>query len=122
MEGVRIVARLAMSLDGYIADADGGYDWIRPDVDDRLDTARQIPFDEFLADVDLVVMGRRCYDEGAAADYPDKEVLVATSHPPGRPRSTFGSRAVTWWTSYAARWSRAEPRSCSAAVSSSTRS
>ena len=82
MEGARIVARLAMSLDGYIADADGGYDWIRPDVDDRLDTARQIPFDQFRTDVDLVVMGRRCYDEGAAADYSDKEVLVATTHPP----------------------------------------
>jgi riboflavin biosynthesis pyrimidine reductase len=31
VEGARIVARLAMSLDGYIADADGGYDWIRPE-------------------------------------------------------------------------------------------
>jgi riboflavin biosynthesis pyrimidine reductase len=29
VEGVRFVARPAMSLDGYIADADGGYDWIR---------------------------------------------------------------------------------------------
>ncbi len=78
----RIVARLAMSLDGYIADKTGGYDWIQPDVDDHLDTERQIPFDDFLETVDLVVMGRHCFDEGAAADYRDKQVVVATTRVP----------------------------------------
>ena len=108
-----------MSLDGYIADADGGYDWIRPDIDDG-STRRTDPFDEFLTDVDLVVMGRRCYDEGSAADYSDKEVLSRPRTLRTSSRSTCGSQVLTWSTSYAARWSRVGQRSCSGAVSSST--
>ena len=60
--------RLAMSLDGYIADADGGYDWIQDVPSEGLDTEHQVPFDEYLRDVDVVVMGRRCFDEGGHAD------------------------------------------------------
>ena len=79
----RISVRLAMSLDGYIADEDGGYDWIQPVPSPHLDTEHQIPFDDFLETVDLVVMGRHCYDEGAAADHVERgtPVLVATSRP-----------------------------------------
>jgi hypothetical protein len=81
-----IGVRLAMSLDGYIADGDGGYDWIEPVPSPSLDTAHQLPFDEFLDDVDVVVMGRRCYDQGQHRDYAPlgKRVIVATSKPPLR--------------------------------------
>ena len=80
----RTSLRLAMSLDGYIASEDGGYDWIEPVPSPTLDTARQMPFDDFLEDVDLVVMGRRCFDQGQHRDYVDlgKRVIVATSRPP----------------------------------------
>lgn len=83
----RISVRLAMSLDGYIADRDGGYDWIEPVPSPALDTAHQVPFDDVLATVDRVVMGRRCHDQGQAADYVamGKPVLVATSAPPPAP-------------------------------------
>jgi dihydrofolate reductase len=76
-----ISLRLAMSLDGYIADEEGGYDWILPVASPTLDTDHQLPFDEFLDDVDLVVMGRRCYDQGQHRDYValGKKVIVATS-------------------------------------------
>lgn len=76
--------RLAMSLDGYIADEEGRYDWIRPVPSPDLDTDHQIPFVEFLDEIDVVVMGRRCYDEGAHRDYGPlgKRVLVGTSRPP----------------------------------------
>ena len=79
-----ISARLDMSLDGYIADHDGDYEWIAPVPSPMLDTRHQLPFDEFLADVDLVVMGRRCYEQGQARDYVrlGKQVIVATSKPP----------------------------------------
>jgi dihydrofolate reductase len=79
-----IGVRLAMSLDGYIADEDGGYDWIEPVPSPSLDTAHQLPFDEFLDDVDVVVMGRRCYDQGQHRDYAPlgKRVIVAASKPP----------------------------------------
>ncbi|WP_091641077.1 hypothetical protein [Micromonospora pallida] len=60
-----------MSLDGYIADDQGGYDWIVPGASPTLDTDHQLPFDEFLDDVDIVVMGRRCYDQGQHQDYVD---------------------------------------------------
>ena len=79
----RITLRLAMSLDGYIADADGGDDWIQDVPSEELDTEHQVPFDEYLRDVDVVVMGRRCFDEGGHADYVRMglPVIVATSRP-----------------------------------------
>lgn len=79
-----VSVRLAMSLDGYIADGDGGYDWIVPVSSPDLDTAHHLPFDEFLADMDIVAMGRRCYEQGLAQDYlaMEKRVIVATTHPP----------------------------------------
>ena len=79
-----ISVRLAMSLDGYIADHDGGYDWIVPVPSPMLDTGHQLPFDDFLADVDVVVMGRHCYEQGQSQDYLSlgKQVIVATSIPP----------------------------------------
>lgn len=87
-----------MSLDGYIADENGGYDWIGPVPSPTLDTAHQIPFDEFLEDVDLVVMGRRCFDQGQHRDYVDrgKRVVVATSQQPlpGEPGVEFTNSVV----------------------------
>lgn len=79
----RITARLAMSLDGFIATSDGGFDWIRPDVDDHLDTSRQHDFDDYLQDVDVVVMGARCYEQGHAAQFQGKQIYVASArtHP-----------------------------------------
>lgn len=80
----QISLRLAMSLDGYIADEDGSYDWIVPVPSPGLDTTHQLPFDAFLDEVDVVVMGRACYDQGQHRDYADlgKRVIVATSSPP----------------------------------------
>lgn len=95
----RISVRLAMSLDGYIADHDGGYDWIEPVPSPSLDTEHQLPFDDFLATVDRVVMGRRCFEQGQAADYValGKPVVVATSGPPRgeTPGIEFSSDPVT---------------------------
>lgn len=73
-----------MSLDGYIADDDGGYGWIVPVPSPGLDTVHQLSFDEFLAEVDVVVLGRRCYDQGQHREYVElgKRVIVATSTPP----------------------------------------
>lgn len=73
--------RLAMSIDGYIADPEGGYDWIVPVPSPTLDTLHQLPFDSFLDDVDVVVMGRRCYEQGQAGDYVElgKRVIVAST-------------------------------------------
>lgn len=81
MEPGKIVLNLAISLDGYIADQAGGYDWISGDGGHSLDTQEQWSYEDFLKSIDIVIMGRRCYDQGFHQDFPAKEVWVATSRP-----------------------------------------
>ncbi len=50
----RLRYSVAMSLDGYIADEDGGYDWIVFDP--------AIDFASYLAKIDTLVMGRRTFE------------------------------------------------------------
>jgi dihydrofolate reductase len=78
----RLVLSLAMSLDGYIADLDGGYAWIHGDGRHGLDAGTKWDYAAFLSSVDVVVMGRKCYDQGMHADFKEQTVLVAMSHPP----------------------------------------
>ncbi|MEG0366865.1 MAG: dihydrofolate reductase family protein, partial [Coprobacillus sp.] len=75
----KIIMNLAMSLDGYIAKNDGSFDWIKGHDNTNLDTTNKYDFDKFVDTMDVVVMGRNCYDEGFANDYPNKEVYVATN-------------------------------------------
>ena len=75
----KIILNLAMSLDGYIADNDGGFQWIVGHGDKVLDTEKQFEFEEFLKGIDIVVMGKKCYDQGFHQDYKNKKVYVATS-------------------------------------------
>lgn len=75
----KIVLNLAMSLDGYIASEDGSYDWIVGDGDTTLDTPVKYEFNKFVDDIDIVVMGKKCYDQNMHHDYKHKKVYVATS-------------------------------------------
>ena len=75
----KIILNLAMSLDGYIAREDGGYDWIAGDGDPTLDSEESFDFGEFLAGIDIVLMGGESYRQGFAKDYQNKTVYVATS-------------------------------------------
>lgn len=77
----KVVLNLAMSIDGYIADEDGGYDWITGDGDDRLNTPEKWDFGAFLARVDAVVMGRACFDQNMHLEHTARRVFVATSAP-----------------------------------------
>ncbi len=77
----KIILNLAISLDGFIADKDGGYDWIQPCGDRRLNTEAVWSHGDFLAHVSAVVMGKRCYDQEMHADYGDKQVYIVTSAP-----------------------------------------
>jgi len=64
---------IAVSLDGYIADARGGVDWLHP-FSDALDG-----FDAFLAGVDCLIMGHTTYKQVAAMGkwpYGEKPVIV----------------------------------------------
>lgn len=75
----KIILNLAISIDGYIASEDGGFDWIVGDGDDKLDTEKKWDYDEFLDGVDVVVMGKNCYDQNFHNDFNNKKVYVATS-------------------------------------------
>ena len=78
----RTVLYMAVSLDGFIADENGGIDWLN-----KYDGGEM--YEEFLRTVDTVVMGRRTYNQIINELSPDKWVYeglksyVATKHPSG---------------------------------------
>ncbi|HET9385890.1 MAG TPA: dihydrofolate reductase family protein [Gemmatimonadales bacterium] len=51
----------AMSLDGYIADPNGGYDWIVMDP--------EIDFNAMFSRYDAMLMGRKSYEAAQGSDY-----------------------------------------------------
>ena len=75
----RIYGFIAASLDGYIADRDGGLDWLTPfdDVDSG--------YDAFIAAIGTVVMGRATYEAIMAMSggwpYAGRRGLIVTSRP-----------------------------------------
>ncbi len=75
----QIAYYVAASLDGYIADADGGVGWLpEGDGDDY-------GYSEFYAGVDALLIGRRTYDQVLGFGqwpYAGKPAYVFTSHPP----------------------------------------
>lgn len=75
----KIKCTLAISLDGYIADQQGGYDWIVGDGNHENDTKKKWDFEAYMSDVDVVVMGRNCYDLQMHKEFNTKEVIVITS-------------------------------------------
>lgn len=75
----KIILNLAISLDGYIADEDGGFDWIIGDGNSTLNTESKWHHEKFLEDIDIVVMGKKCYDQCFHEEYKTKEVYIVTS-------------------------------------------
>lgn len=73
-----VVLYIAMSLDGFIADAEGGVHWLAP-----FDSPAY-GYDEFVAGVDSLVMGRATYEQVRSFGswpYAGKRVVVMTSRP-----------------------------------------
>jgi dihydrofolate reductase len=71
-------AFIATSLDGYIARADGSIDWLTS----RAEQAGETGYDEFLASVDTVVLGRNTYELAAGFEswpYEGKQVEVLST-------------------------------------------
>lgn len=75
----KIVLNLAISLDGYIADEADKFDWIVGNGNSSLNTEEKWDYDKFLEDIDVVVMGKKCYDQGFHKNHKEKEVYIATS-------------------------------------------
>ena len=92
-----LILNLAVSLDGFICDEDGGFAWIGGQGDTCAETAEQFDFDGFLASCDTVVMGRKAYDDcfSSMEDTAEKRFLVASRTPrPAEGNVTFLSGDV----------------------------
>ena len=75
----RIVLLAATSLDGRIADAAGGVDWLEP-----YHASAAPALEAFLAGVSCVVMGRRTFDQVqgfGAWPYAGRRLILLTNHP-----------------------------------------
>lgn len=78
---VKLIMNLAISLDGYICDEDGGYAWIVGHGDTTLDSETQFSQTAFEASCDTIVMGYHSYEDCLEhiPMYRDKQIVVATS-------------------------------------------
>ncbi|MER2227434.1 MAG: dihydrofolate reductase family protein [Carnobacterium sp.] len=74
----RIVMNLAMSLDGFIANEDGSFEWIKGYEDNTLNTDNPYNYEALLEDIDIVVMGKRCYEQDMHLEFKAKTVYVVT--------------------------------------------
>jgi len=68
-----------MSLDGFIADVEGKYEWITGDGSHECDTKEAFTFDTFLDHVDTIVMGRKAFEVCDPKLFKDQHIIVATS-------------------------------------------
>lgn len=77
-----IILNLAVSIDGYICDEQGGFDWIVGHGDNSSDTGDAFDFEAFNESVDLVVMGSKAYEDcilSGLTMFEGKKIVVATS-------------------------------------------
>jgi dihydrofolate reductase len=75
----KIELNLAMSLDGYIVDDEGKYDWITGDNDPTLDTKKMDDLGDLSEQYDYIVLGRTSYNEFGHQDmFKGKKLIVAT--------------------------------------------
>ncbi len=87
----RLSVFIATSIDGYIAAADGSLDWL----EQAAHADEDYGYDEFLASVDALAMGRGTYDHIAHLDplpFGERPVYVFTHDAP-EPRA-----GVTFWS------------------------
>lgn len=67
----KVILYIAMSVDGYIADENGSVTWL----DKYNDESTMDSFGEFFSSVDIVIMGRKSYDQVLTfGDYPYKDI------------------------------------------------
>lgn len=89
MTGPELIASLAVSADGFVADRDGGVGFL-----DGFDPAA-LGFDAFLAGIDTVLMGRATFDQVLGFGvwpYAGKRGLLLTSHGAALPEGMVAAR------------------------------
>jgi len=71
-----------MSLDGFIADKEGGFDWITGDKNKTNDTKKQFDFPKFIDSIDTIVMGKTAYldcPSGTFEEFKSHKIYVASN-------------------------------------------
>lgn len=89
MSDVRLY--IAASLDGFIADREGGVDWLTPYENE------DVGFDRFFAQIGAIITGRTTYDQARSFNvwpYGNRPMHVLTSRPLD-PDAPAGVQAVT---------------------------
>lgn len=77
----KIILNLAVSLDGYICDNEGHFDWIMGQGSSVDNETEPYDFLSFEKDIDTLVMGSVCYEDVVLTDlatFDDKKILVAS--------------------------------------------
>lgn len=77
----KVILSLGMSLDGYIADEKGGYDWIVGDGNSNLNTENKFDFMAFVETTDTIILGKKAYEDCDMSMFSQK--LVVFTHSPG---------------------------------------
>lgn len=78
----KIILNLAISLDGFISDNNGGFEWIVGHGDKTNDTEDIFEFSNFMDSIDTIIMGSKAYEDVVLTNfdtYEDKKIIVATS-------------------------------------------
>lgn len=78
----KIILNLAISLDGYICDEDGGFDWIVGQGDESSNMGSVLDFKEFIDTCDTVVFGRKAYEDNPEEGFDmikDKRLVVVSN-------------------------------------------
>jgi dihydrofolate reductase len=89
MSAPRRIAYIAVSADGFIADRNGHVGWL-----EQFGSANELGFEDFLAGIDALLMGRRTFDQvmsfGSAWPYGARPTLILTHRalPPHAPACT----------------------------------
>lgn len=95
----KIILNLAISLDGYICDPHGGFDWIVGQGDTSQDTENKFDFDQFLDQVDTIVMGSLAYEDcvlsGLSPFDDHKKVVATTRNLEAYPKTSFIKGNIT---------------------------
>ncbi|MGL4677346.1 MAG: dihydrofolate reductase family protein [Brevinema sp.] len=55
----QVILYIAQSLDGYIADLDGGIQWLPQNMGEKMSQF----YEEFINKIDIILMGRNTYDQ-----------------------------------------------------------
>jgi dihydrofolate reductase len=77
----KIILSVAVSLDGFIEDSKGGYDWCPPPSKSEMT--------EFLQGIDTIFMGRKSYELCGTKMFPGKEHYVFSDTLNGKAKGVY---------------------------------